>query len=615
MKYINFTATRKDGSTFKLANKAQGSVIKEAYQIIELQGKDVIHLTIETSVKQNYRIGDKIVLDGRPYFMNRPPHFEQTSGLYYIYYLEYEGVHYNLARVTYDLNIDTTNNELQDFQGDTLIGDLRIFADVLIANANRVFPEQWRLGECPGSEVKDKMLTFAEDSNCLSVLQTLCSEFNVEYEVKSIGGINTINFKEKIGNQLDFTFEYGKGKGLYSVRRNNVDSSNVITRLKAYGSNENITSKYRADRLCLPGKNKANSYIQSDKKVEQLGLFEFKKYFDVKPTFTGKVTAVGAFNIYQFEDTSMFDLNKLEEDGETTSYLMPGVSAKVHFNTGNLAGYEFNVRHYDTESHVFTINKFEDANGFAYPNNDPAFRINVGDEYKILDVALPQQYVENAEERLHDEALKFYNENSQPRVNYDVEVSPEYLESNSNWDGQRDFILAGDTLNLIDRQNDFNGLIRIKSVRRELADDYSYSLSLAEVRAKINTPSVLISVLSQFENLARGNNNKLTNLLQLKADTEDVYTRGDVDLKLNEISSKVNDLELSHSSSTQAFVKHYNSPTRQDEIASSQHKKGEFVTVQFFNNDGVLCYPEIYATSESVRWEANRAITGYLVIK
>ena len=198
---------------------------------------------------------------------------------------------YDLFRITYDLTVDTTTNELQDVQGDTLTGNLHRFMTVLIANANRVFPGKWKLGACPDT-IGDKTLTFGESDNCLSVLQNLCgqSNFNVEFEIVQSNGVYTVNLYERVGQTLPFTFEYGKGRGLYDLHRENVSSSNIVTRLKVYGSTENITSKYRADRLCLPGKTKGQSYIEKPEMVAKYGVFEGRKNFDdVKPTFTGSV--------------------------------------------------------------------------------------------------------------------------------------------------------------------------------------------------------------------------------------------------------------------------------------------------------------------------------------
>lgn len=120
---------------------------------------------------QTYGIGDKITIFGRDYKLNRLPKVKKTGMHEFQYDLEFEGIQYDLFRVTYDVTIDTTTNELQDVQGDTLTGDLHRFMTVLIANANRVFPGKWVLGVCPET-ASDKTLTFGESDNCLSVLQT-----------------------------------------------------------------------------------------------------------------------------------------------------------------------------------------------------------------------------------------------------------------------------------------------------------------------------------------------------------------------------------------------------------------------------------------------------------
>lgn len=265
-------------------------------------------------------------------------------------------------RATYDVTIDTTNNKLQDVQGDSLTGDLCRFLTVLIANANRVFPGKWRLGSCPDTAT-DVTLTFGESDNCLSVLQSLMGKFDESFffDIQVVGGVYVLNILSA-SRTLPFTLEFGKNKGLYVLSRDNVSSSNIVTRLKVYGSASNITSKYRADRLCLPGKTKGQSYIEKPEAVAKYGIFEGRKHFDnIKPTFTGHVQSVGD-SVFEFIDPSIsFDLNAKDANG--TIYLLDGVAAKVHFNSGNLAGYEFEIAKYDHATHKITLRKFTDDRG------------------------------------------------------------------------------------------------------------------------------------------------------------------------------------------------------------------------------------------------------------
>ena len=414
--------TKPNGSLVPMQNKRTATKIKSAKQNMALLAEDVVNINIESPFKQEYGIGDTITVFGRVYKMNRLPKVRKTGNFGFSYDIEFEGVQYDLMRATYDLTIDTTNNQLQDIQSNALIGDLRRFATVLIANANRVMPGKWRLGDCPDT-IEDVNLVFGETDNCLSVLQMLCKQFGYEFEIEQSGGVYIIHFR-KSGQTFPFTFEYGKGKGLYALDRQNVSSANIITRLKVYGSTKNITNKYRAQRLCLPGKTKGQSFIEKADAVANYGVWEATKYFeDVYPRRTGTITALGD-SVLKFVDNSMFDLNAKEADGITTKYLLNGVSAKIHFNTGNLAGYEFDVHEYDHATKTFTIVKLTDERGSIFPNEDStAFQFGVGDEYKLLDVALPEEYETEAENDLANKGETYYDQNCQPKVQYGLSIT------------------------------------------------------------------------------------------------------------------------------------------------------------------------------------------------
>lgn len=77
----------------------------------------------------------------------------------------------------------------------------------------------------------------------------------------------------------------------------------------------------------------------------------------------------------------MFDLNAKEADGKTTKYLIEGTNAKIKFESGQLAGYEFDLHSYEHGTHKFVINKFQDENGTVFPSETSgAFQISVGDK-------------------------------------------------------------------------------------------------------------------------------------------------------------------------------------------------------------------------------------------
>lgn len=507
----NIIITKPNGSRVPMESRATATAITAAKQTWALNAEDTIAITVVSPFPQSYGIGDVITVFGRDYRLNRLPKVSKTGMQEYQYDLEFEGIQYDLMRVTYDVNINTTNNQLQDIQGDSLTGDLKRFMEVLISNANRVFPGKWALGVCPETD-GDNTLTFSESDNCLSVLQTLCSEdkFGVEFEIERVNGVYVINIKKTIGQTLPFVLEYGKGKGLYSISRENVSSSNIVTRLKVYGSTENITSKYRADRLCMYGKDKASSYIEKADAVAKYGIFEGRKNFDIKPTFTGKVSSVVDGDVLSFIDTSFpFDINAKNASGETL-YLISGVSAKVHFNSGNLAGYEFEVHAYDHATHKFTLVKQTDDRGNVFPSEtSPAFQISQNDTYKVLDIAYSRDIEEAAEKKLAEEGSKYYDQNSQPKVQYSVNVTKAFIENKlALSDGITNVFAPGDYLPIKDDEIGVDKSIRIKSFTRNVLDPYDYSLTISDTQTKGDITTRVISDLADIDKVLTINNLK-----------------------------------------------------------------------------------------------------------
>lgn len=510
----NLIIRKADGSLVPIQNRRTATRVTSGRQNWALNAEDTLNITVESPFPQKYSIGDVITVFGRDYKLNRLPKVKRTGMHEFSYDLEFEGIQYDLLRVTYDLTIDTTNNQLQDVQGDSLTGDLHRFMVVLIANANRVFPGKWVLGSCPET-IGDKTLTFGESDNCLSVLQNLCGEsnFNVEFEIETANGVHTVNLKERVGQTLPYTFKYGKGNGLYALNRDNVSSSNIVTRLKVYGSTENITMKYRADRLCLPGKNKAQSYIEKPEAVAKYGVFEARKNFDnIKPTYTGVVSAIVAGNVLQFKDNSFpFDLNAKEADGKTTKYLIVGMDAKIHFNTGNLAGYDFTVKKYDHATHTFTLNKLTDDRGDVFPSETSlAFQFGVGDEYKITDIAYSEDIEQAAENKLAEEANKYYDQNSQPKVQYGLTVTKEWLKSlvDATDDKIVNVFAPGDYLHVVDDDIDVDKSVRIKSFTRNILDPYDYTLTISDITTNTQIINRVISDLVDIDKVLNINNLK-----------------------------------------------------------------------------------------------------------
>ena len=506
----NLIITKRNGNRVPLQSRHMATAVMSARQTWVLNGDDTVDITVQSPYPQTYDIGDKITVFGRDYTLNRLSKPKKSGAHEFQYTLQFEGVQYDLLRATYDVTIDTTNNNLQDVQGDSLTGNLHRFLTVLIANANRVFPGKWRLGSCPET-ASDVTLTFGESDNCLSVLQSLMGKFgeSLFFDIAVDGSVYVLNILSA-SRTLPFTLEFGKNKGLYMISRDNVSSANIVTRLKVYGSASNITSKYRADRLCLPGKTKAQSYIEKPEAVAKYGIFEGRKHFDnIKPTFTGHVQAVGDSVLELIDPTISVDLNAKEADGVTTKYLLNGVAAKVHFNTGNLAGYEFEIAKYDHATHKITLRKFTDDRGDVFPSEtSAAFQFATGNEYKIVDITLPPELISAAENELLETGTKFYDQNSQPKVQYSVSVTKAYIEKHFATDaGIVNVFVPGDYVPIKDPDIDVDKAIRIKSITRNVLDPYEYNLTISDTVTS-NITNRVISDIIDIDKVLEVNNLK-----------------------------------------------------------------------------------------------------------
>ncbi len=501
--------TRTNGAIVPIANKKTATSIKSATQNVTLLGDDTVSIVVVSPFKQTYWLGDTITIYGNPYRLNRLPKVRKTGMHEFQYELEFEGMQYDMMRVTYDLTIDTTSNELADVSAESLTGNLHLFATVLISNMNRVFPDTWVLGTCPDT-AEDKTLTFAEGDNCLSVVQNLCTEYETEFDIEHNAktGVRTLNFR-KVGKTFPYTFEFGRNKGLYQLTRENVSSANIVTRLKVYGSTENITYKYRAQRLCLPGKSKKASYIEKPEAIAKYGIWEGRKFFDnIKPSRTGKVTGLVEGSVLKFVDAEMFDLNEKDNDG-SSKYLLADTAAKIHFNTGNLAGYEFDVHSYDHATHTFTLVKQTDERGNVFPSDSSdAFQFAEGNEYKLIDVALPPEWEAKAEAELAEQGNIYYDQNSQPKVQYGLSATESFLASLLSKETNGNVIWVGDYIPVKDADIDIDKAVRVKSFKRDLLKDYSYTLTISDLAITTSVTNRVISELIDHDKAITINNLK-----------------------------------------------------------------------------------------------------------
>ncbi len=464
-----------NGESETINSNSLVSVIKQAEHKKALLGEDVISMTVESASVRNFAIGDYIKIFGlSKYKINQLPKVSKVSERKYEYELIFEGLQYDLLRVSYrNTDISSFNNS-SDF---SLIGNLEMFLNVLINNLNRVFgADKWALGDFP-SETETKNLLF-NNENCLAVLQRLCEEYKYQFTFQETSTQNLLHIKN-VGADLDYNFKYGQGKGLYQLVRENVDSKNIVNTLWAYGSNKNLPSTYKnySPRLRL-GTGEDLPQLELTSRA-LYGIFEGSVIFDeIYPHRTGTVSAINASEHLQFTDASMdFDLNA--KDGENTLYLIPGNVAKAVFQTGGLAGYEFEIEKYEHSTKTFTLKQNKDPKGLEMPSaNEAAFQIAVGDTYVIVDINMPQSYINAAELELEAKTLEYLDNYAVPTVKYSLELDEFFIRDTAE---SLNVFEVGDTVNIEDSDLGINARIKIIEFTRDILRPYKYNLVIRDM--------------------------------------------------------------------------------------------------------------------------------------
>ncbi|MGY5678256.1 phage tail protein [Riemerella anatipestifer] len=405
-----------------------------------------------------FRIGDAVEVYGKTYYISQEPVVNKKSTKEYVYNLVFNGEKYRLAEVQYFFYAE--NNELNIWEF-SITATAQKMVELLVANANRT-QTGWSVGNIDSTETKT--VDFSE-YNCLAALTKISEEFGLEFWVDEDKSIHLEERKKVSG----YTLEYGKSKGLKGITRNPYTESSLVTRLYARGSSRNIPKNYRNGQKVL-----RMPVPFLEKNTDKYGIVEHTQPFeDIYPKRVGTVTQVYADNPLKFSDSTLdFDLNEYNEYGNTI--IQKGISAKVIFQTGDLAGYTLEVKEYgfDSATKTFTLLKNQDEKSFDIPSD--TFRPAVGDKYIIVDIMMPQSYVDAAEQELQAAAQDYLDKNSKRRFVYAVEPDPIYLK-NINFN-----LKLGHTIRFKDSDFGLDDDIRVISITRDINNPYDISFEIAE---------------------------------------------------------------------------------------------------------------------------------------
>lgn len=420
----------RNGTTNALLPVTQQSVF-----IHQLMGENKIILSFVSPAPVDVQIGDTIEYRGNSYTVNTVPDYVKHSSIKHSYNVIFEGAAYRL----YDKKF--MNNGDSEF---TYFGNAQNYILQIIENINEI-DSGWTIGNV--DLTAEKHIPFSSES-CRTALTKIADEFKLEWSIEG----KQINLVQQIGIIQPLTFEYGKGKGLYSLQRNYVQDKNIVTKVYGYGSSRNLSYDYRGGKRRLT--------FGTSPLIHNDDLYKIKEgdYVneEIYPHRDGTVTGVGSFDstafINKFSDASIdFDLNQ---------YLLEGLTAKVVFKSGELSGHEFEITQYDHSTKTVSYKSVTEDNDYRIPND--TFQANIGDLYTFVDIKMPQVYIDVAETQLATETQQYIDENSVPQVLYSLDLDILYARDNNI------LISPGDKIMVKDDQIGINEVIRITGVNYPL---------------------------------------------------------------------------------------------------------------------------------------------------
>lgn len=399
------------------------------------------------------------------------------------------------------------------------IEHLQMFVD----NMNRR-DTGWTVGDCVDGV--ETLIAYDHDF-CIAALQKQASQFNTEYEF--VGKRVSLK-KVEYNKSAPLPLSYGRGNGFKSgVGRSNTGDTPPIEILFVQGGTDNIDPpKYGSSELKLPAgqtlaydgehfeneagfvKANARNYV-----VDESGL-SIRRYdkqlsslaedsldcSEIYPKRVGTVSSVAVVdagnNFYDIIDTSIPSTLNYEE------CLIEGETMTIIFQSGMLAGREFEVKYYHKAVKNKAARRFEivpaELDGQTMPN--ATFAPKAGDKYAVFKCMLPDSYIRDDETKtgaswdMFRAAVKYLFDNEEQKFTFTGELDG--IWSKKDWLNIGGRIKLGGYILFSDEQFQKDGvLVRITGVKDYINKPYSPVIELSNTTVSGGVSSTLNELKSE----------------------------------------------------------------------------------------------------------------------
>ena len=469
-------------------DEAQSSIIERINEPTRLSA------TLTSDTAPVIQIGARTTYKGVTYYVTKEPTVRKEHSKLYTIETELETI-IGLARhVILDNPVDKRSSF--DYTA-TATEHVQLVVDSLNGKKLRKIPA-WTRGMILGSnKVKHIKYDGVSAWNALQLIrQTYETDLHIDGTAISLGIWGNKN------NAIELA--YGKGNGILSgLERIKHDDTPTPMSLYVTGTKRNMTKgrltmqqletlKVDEDGNILHGDSASGRIFSTDKTGQYISevtngdqtLYTEATYTneEIYPSHVSTIKVVTKVKDH-FEVNSDFDYSKLRIEGE---------QMQVVFQSGNLAGRDFDAKYMSSSGRLAIVPKEEDDT--TLPNDTLCPK--VGDQYIVTGIKLPDKYIREAQRKLTEEALRHLLKLQQQRYSYKAEIDPVYLHNHKTTIGTK--LDVGQYVHLTDQQIAVGDpYIRIISKRTYLDRPYTPEVELSNEVERL-------SLLEQFMQHADG---------------------------------------------------------------------------------------------------------------
>ena len=465
-------------------------------------------------------VGSYCEFQGETFTLERPEAFKMKHSRYFEYTVTMEAPE---AKAKIWKFRNTVDGRLKFSLTAKPVEHLQMFVD----NMNRR-DKGWTVGDC--IDGVEQCINY-DHAFCLDALKQQASEFKTEYEFK---GKRVSLKKVEYNKTYPLPLSYGRGNGFKSgVGRTNTGEQPPVEILYVQGGTDNLDpSKYGASELRLPksqqlgfdgehfdtedGFNQDSSrlYITDE---DGLSIRRYDKQLaslaedsldcsSISPKRVGEVSKVitvdAETNFYDFTDTTIPETLNFED------CLIEGETMTVIFQTGMLAGREFEVKYYHEAKTVRGVKKearrFElvpqEIDGQTMPNE--TFKPREGDTYAVFNCMMPDAYIcdnktkTGASWDMFREAVKYLFDNEDTKLTFTGELDG--IWAKKDWLNIGGRIVLGGFIRFTDpRFQPDPVLVRITGIKDYINKPYSPVIELSNTTVSGSVSSTLKELQAQ----------------------------------------------------------------------------------------------------------------------